>query len=225
MRIVDCFTELFAYVLLFIKTVDNRQPSFEQVKTEIDRLVAKANQCLAQKGVPEDHREHAWFAVYAWVDEALLHAAWQFKDRWQREQLQRIHFNTTDAGEMFFERLNALGPHQNDVREIYYLCLALGFTGMFIHEGDDFLLDQLKVSNLKVLMGSSLDLPSLEQGELFPEAYPPPPDEDPGARRGSLFSPMNLIGMGLPVVLFGTLFLIYYFILSHIGANLISAVP
>jgi type VI secretion system protein ImpK len=225
MRIVDCFMELLAYVAYFLKTVKARQPAVDQVKADIDRLVSQADACLQGKGIPKEDCDHARFAIFAWVDEVILNSPWNEKGQWQRQQLQRVHFQTADAGEIFFERLNTLGPHQNYVREVYYLCLAMGFTGRYVHEGDDFLLEQLRTSNLKVLMGSSVGLPALDKGELFAEAYPRQADQlKPQQRRRGL-SPVTLLGIALPVVLYGALFLIYRFILKNIGENLLSLVP
>ena len=225
MGIVDCFIELMAYTAYFLKTVKTRQPSFEQIKTDIDGLITQADTCLQEKQIPPEDKEHGRFAVFAWVDEILLNSPWDHKEHWMRNQLQRRHFNTTGAGEMFFERLNSLGPHQGHVREVYYLCLALGFTGRYINEGDDFLLEQLKTSNLKILLGSSIGIPSLDKGTLFPGAYPKEQDEVSTQPLKKRISPVTLIGIVSPLVLFGVLFVVYQFILGNIGDNLLGLVP
>ncbi|UCF85347.1 MAG: DotU family type IV/VI secretion system protein [Desulfobacteraceae bacterium] len=225
MRIVDCFIELLAYVAYFLKTLKTRQAGFDQVRANIERLVSRADACLQDKGIPKEDCDHARFAIFAWIDEVILSSPWNEKDQWQRQQLQRVYFQTADAGEVFFERLNLLGPHQNSVREVYYLCLAMGFTGRYIHEGDDFLLDQLRTSNLKVLMGSSIGLPALDKGPLFSEAYPQQTDQLKPQRRKRGLSPVTLLGIAFPVVLYAALFLIYRFILSNIAENLLNAVP
>ena len=225
MRIVDCFIELLAYVAYFLKTVKTRQPAFEQVRADIERLVSQADTCLKEKGIPKEENDHSRFAIFAWIDEVILSSPWNEKEKWQGQQLQRTYFQTADAGEVFFERLNMLGPHQNHVREVYYLCLAMGFTGRYIHEGDDFLLDQLKTSNLKVLMGSSMGLPALDKGQLFAEAYPRQTKEETPEQRKRGFSPVTIVGIALPVALFAALFLIYSFILNNIAENLLHVVP
>ncbi|MBN1850100.1 MAG: DotU family type IV/VI secretion system protein [Deltaproteobacteria bacterium] len=225
MRIVDCFIELLTYVSYFLKTVNSQQPQFEQIKTEIEGLVARTEACLQNKGISNEDMDHARFAVFAWVDEAILNAPWNDKDQWLKHQLQRTHFQTTGAGEMFFERLNSLGPHQGHVREVFYLCLALGFTGRYIHEGDDFLLEQLRTSNLKILLGSSIGLPSLDTGKLFPEAYPKEQEFASAKPLKKRLSSLTLIGIVSPLIFFGALFWVYRFILNNIGENLISLVP
>jgi type VI secretion system protein ImpK len=115
-----------------------------------------------------------------------------------------------------------LGPHQRDVREIYYLCLALRFTGRFIHAGDEHLLEQLKISNLKLITGSAMDLPSLETEELFPEALPVAEGLPGSAGSKSAFNLYTLGGIAFPVLLFVVLFIIYRFVLDNVGDNFIG---
>jgi type VI secretion system protein ImpK len=224
MRLMDCFMELLAYVVYFLKTVSQRQPTLDQVKSDIDRLVVQADTCAQREGLGGDDYEQARFAIFAWVDEVILNSGWQAKAEWQRQMLQRQHYQTTEAGELFFERLNDLGPHQRDVREVYYLCLAMGFTGRYCNPGDEFLIDQLKTSNLKVLLGSSVDLPALEKERLFPEAYSQTTEPVPAQKPKSKFDALTLMGIGFPIVLFAVIFLIYHFILSQIGKNLLETV-
>ncbi len=220
MRLTDIFMELLAYVTYFNKSVAVKQPSYDQVKADITRLMSDIEIRVGQSNITPDDFDLARFAVVAWVDETLLSSAWQDKDRWQKESLQRLYYQTADAGEIFFDRLNAIGPHQRDVREVYYLCLAMGFKGRYIHEGDDYLLDQLKTSNLKLLTGTSVGIPDLEKGNFFPEAYPVEAEALTPSKSGRHFSKFTLIGFAVPVVLFLGLFVIYTFILGHIGDSL-----
>ena len=220
MRLTDIFMELLAYVTYFNKSVAVKQPSYDQVKADVTRLMSDIEIRVGQTTIAPDDFDLARFAVVAWVDETLLSSPWQDKDRWQKESLQRLYYQTADAGELFFDRLNAIGPHQRDVREVYYLCLAMGFKGRFIHEGDDYLLDQLKTSNLKLLTGTSVGIPGLETGNFFPEAYPVATEALAPSKVGRHFSKFTLVGLTFPIVLFGALFVIYTFILSHIGDSL-----
>ncbi|MBN1932238.1 MAG: DotU family type IV/VI secretion system protein [Desulfobacterales bacterium] len=223
MRLTDCFLELIAYVAYFLKNAADRQPAFDQVKADIQRLISESQDSLKKGNLSAEDYDLARFAIFAWIDEAILNSGWNEKDKWQREQLQRIYYRTADAGEIFFERLNAVGPHQRDVREVYYLCLAMGFMGRYCREGDEYLLDQLKTSNLKLIMGSSMGLGALTE-ELFPEAYPVESSTAGVGKVKNRFSFFTILCLGFPVVLYGVLFLIYRFILSNIGENLLSTV-
>ena len=220
MRLTDIFIELLAYVTYFNKSVAVKQPSYDRVKADITRLMSDIEIRTGQSNITPDDYDLARFAVVAWVDETLLSSPWQDKDRWQKESLQRLYYQTADAGEIFFDRLNSIGLHQRDVREVYYLCLAMGFKGRYIHEGDDYLLDQLKTSNLKLLTGTSVGIPSLEKGNFFPEAFPVESEASAPSKSGRRFSTFTLISFAVPVALFVGLFVIYTFILGHIGDSL-----
>jgi len=217
MRLTDCFIELIAYVVYMLKTVSVRQPPFDQVKADIERLLSLSQECLGRGSISEEDYDLARFAIVAWIDEAILSSQWNEKNRWQSNPLQRVFYQTADAGEIFFERLNTIGPHQNDVREIYYLCLAMGFSGRYGDVGDRYLLEQVKASNLKLLNGTSVGLPSLEAGALFPEAYPVETGESVSKKTRQRFSMFYILGLGFPVVLYGILFMIYRFVLANIG--------
>lgn len=224
MHLSDCFIKILAYVTYFLGSVATRQPDHAQVKADLRRLMQESEALFNQGSFSRDDYDLARFAVCALVDEALLKSPWEHRTLWLKDQLQRSIYNTTDAGEEFFARLSSLGLHQRGVREVYYLCLALGFTGRYCHPGDEYQLEQLKTSNLKLLLGSSVGLPSLERTDLFPEAYPSGP-ADPGhkkVRGGSrLVTGICLAG---PVLLFSMLYLIYRFTLGGVGENFLKTV-
>ena len=225
MRLSDCFMEIIAYTAMIVRRDGGPAPGFDQVRADLGRLIAQSESRLEQGRFPQEDFDLARFAVFAWVDETILASSWEGRSQWQCEQLQRQYYHTADAGELFFERLNTIGPHQREVREVYYLCLALGFTGQYCHEGDDFMLEQLRASNLKLLSGSSMGIPAVDKDELFPEAYPRGdlPQAGRMAGRGG-FSVFTLLAAVLPPVFGVVLFFVYKFILGNIGANLLGTV-
>lgn len=224
MHLSDCFIKTLAYVSYFLKSASITQPPYDQVKTEIQRLIRESEMLSAHGNFSRDDFEQARFAVCAWVDEALLKSPWEYRSLWLKEQLQRSYYNTTDAGEEFFQRISSIGLHQREVREVYYLCLALGFTGRYCHPGDEYQLEQIRTSNLKLLLGSSVGLPSLERTDLFPEAHPSGP-VDTGARKvrssSRLITGICLAG---PIFLFFLLYVIYRFTLGGVGENFLRTV-
>jgi len=224
MHLSDCFMNVMAYVTYLLKTVETKQPPYEEVKNDIRRLLSESEGYVARGVVTRDDYDQARFALCAWVDEAILSSRWQHKNRWLNDQLQRFHYNTTDAGEEFFERLNKIGLHQRDVREVYYLCLALGFTGRYCHPGDEYNLEQIKTSNLKLLLGSSVGLPSLERADLFPEAYPSGAVESVKQKNRAGSRLVTAICLTAPLLLFCILYLIYYSTLSGISENFLRTV-
>lgn len=225
MRLTDCFSELIAYAVYFLKTADRSQPRFDQVKSDIQRLLSQSERNAKEAAFSDEDFSLARFAVCAWIDEGILSSSWEEKQRWQKEPLQRTYYSTSEAGELFYERLNRLGLQQQDVREIFYLCLAMGFKGRYCNEGDEYLLEQLKTSNLKLLSGSSIGVPSIDKEILFPEAYPASPDLPAVQNRKMGFSPVLVVSLIGPVLFFGLLFWIYQFILGNVAQNFMSMVP
>lgn len=224
MHLSDCFIKTFAYVSYFLKTVETRQPEYEQVRGDLLRLVAESDAVFNRGNFLRDDYDLARFALCAWVDEALLKSAWVHKNLWLKDQLQRSYYNTTDAGEEFFQKLASVGLHQREVREVYYLCIVLGFTGRYCHPGDEFQLGQIKTSNLKLLLGSSVGLPSLERTDIFPEAYPSATADTGPKRKRAGSRLMVIIGLAGPVFLFCLLYLVYRFTLAGVGENFLRTV-
>ena len=224
MRLADCFTNIITYTILLQKKQSLEGLSFDQVSADMERLNRESELFFGKSESTREDYDLARFAVFAWVDETIMGGSWEGKRQWQGEQLQRKYFQTSDAGELFFQKLNTIGPHQNHVREVYYICLALGFTGQYHNQGEDMLLDQLKTSNLKLLTGSSMDLPAINKMKLFPESYIMDHDtSETVSQKG--FSILTLAAFLAPVGLYGVLFLIYKFVLNNIGETLISRIP
>ncbi|MCA1784817.1 MAG: DotU family type IV/VI secretion system protein, partial [Desulfobacteraceae bacterium] len=136
MRLADCFTDMISYTILLLKKTDREHISFDQAVAHMDRLINDSESLFAHTGIPREDYDLARFAVFAWIDESIMRSTWEGSRHWQGHQLQRRFFQTADAGELFFQKLNMIGPHQNPVREVYYICLALGFSGQYHRQGD-----------------------------------------------------------------------------------------
>jgi type VI secretion system protein ImpK len=212
MRLIDSFMPLVAYVADFRVACRDTPRSYQQVKEEVAQLLLQSEQGCGRQAPQGEEYDLARFAVCAWVDETLLASGWRERQLWQKEQLQRLHYRTTDAGVELFERLQALGA-RDEVREVYYLCLALGFKGRYIGPGDEARLEHLKQENLKLLLGTPAGVPSLEQGELFPGARPPEVAAYQG-KAPAVISPSIAMLAAAPVILFAVLFLIYRYLLN-----------
>ncbi len=224
MRLIDCFLELITYVSVTVKDLPQTQPPYEKVRNTILRLISESETCLSNSDFSSEDIEMARFAIFAWIDELFLSHSWNGQQQWQKEQLQRIYFKTTNAGEEFFDRLNSLGMHQRDVREVFYLCLAMGFSGRYIHEDDAILLDQLRASNLKILFGSSVGVPSLRETVLFPESMPHEPDTGSVSDRKSKLSMTSVIGFCVPAAFFVVLYSIYTLVLDGYSDSLFKMI-
>ncbi len=97
----------------------------------------------------------AKYALAAFVDEAVLTSAWPGRTAWMSRPLQLEMFGDHVAGEGFFERLSVLrqgGEANADLLELYYVCLQLGFEGVY------------KIRGLEQLMALQVDLRSQVDG-------------------------------------------------------------
>lgn len=99
----------------------------------LDLLNRMERQAKRQSLFQEEIHE-AKYALVALLDETIITSDWEHKEGWLANPLQLQLFDRFDAGEEFFKRLEKLrsGAHdQNQVLEVYYLCLVLGFKGMY----------------------------------------------------------------------------------------------
>ncbi len=172
MRVIDCFLEIFAYVSYLVDGRDSTgAPSFELVQQDLGQLMQGADETsAAAKLAPEDFQS-AKFAVCAWVDEVILTSTWAGRNAWLREPLQRRYFETANAGEEFLARLQQMGPDKKEVREVYLMCLALGFTGPY-YQDPQGQLEKIKQDNLRLMLGENFESRDLSKERLFPGSYP-----------------------------------------------------
>ena len=78
------------------------------------------------------------YAIAAFVDEKVMSSAWPHKLTWMGKPLQLEYFGDNLAGEGLFQKLGKLrqsGDRHIDALEVYYLCLQLGFEGMYRMRG------------------------------------------------------------------------------------------
>ena len=76
------------------------------------------------------------FAVVALLDSVVLHSNDPVRVEWERRTLQEELFGQTDAGVVFFDKLEHFrgrhdSQHLADALEVYLLCLLLGFEGRY----------------------------------------------------------------------------------------------
>ena len=172
MRIIDHFIELIANTALLVKEAVKLQPTHEEIVEKYNQLVERSRQSAKNAGISIELWEKAFFAVCAWIDEQILCSEWVEKEKWQHTKLQRIYFNTSNAGEEFFSNLEKLDSEDenNGIREVYVYCLSMGFKGMFFLPGDASTLSEIKARQKELLASEKKDV-SIEELLLFPHAY------------------------------------------------------
>lgn len=169
MRLSSFFIPMMAYVQGLERLAS---PVAAQVHENIQSLIGQARDAALQENVSLPVFEQALFPVVAWSDERLARLpAWRTSRDWRGFMLQRKFFSTSHAGVEFFERLQALEPEAFDLREVYVMCLGLGFVGRYSQEPNSLELARLREEHyLHVLSKDGLTSAEAYM-PLFPEAY------------------------------------------------------
>lgn len=224
--LADTAMPMIAFVRQF-----QRQPGGDAAALSIrfEQLIGALRRDALDAGFSAADADDALFAVLAWADEVVLAAPWPGAADWPRYLLQKRHFNVSTAGVAFFTRLDALQPHQLPVREVYALCLGLGFSGRYGYERNGRALEELKRHSVGLLLAEGEGLPAGADKLLFPDGYgaalPPPPPSAPGWRARWRFSSLTLNAVALPLLALALLYLVYHAILWRIASNMMQQMP
>jgi type VI secretion system protein ImpK len=212
----DLFTDLIAYVIFFDASSEHSPPALNELREKIISLLNAQEERAKAIGVSPETLREARFAVLSWVDEMILNSKWPHRTRWQH--LMLAYFGTLNAGEQFFQHLEQLPPQSNNLLEIYYLCLSLGFEGRYAFGDERRQLRELKQRLYKQLCATNGDIRQ-NYLRLFPEAYQTVSMQPGAPRRSKLL--LWLIGaFSVPVLLF----ICYWLILRHESDRLIALI-
>jgi type VI secretion system protein ImpK len=213
-RIVDCFTDVILFTRKFVRG-ELELNAFDEVRGEIIQRFDHSQNLAEEHDMPEEFYIQAKYPVVALVDEMLQCSEWSNKSEWQRNPLQRQYFETTSAGAEFYERLNVLnkfGPDR-DIREVYALCLGLGFKGKYFRGEDRKAYEGIKAFNLSLLLPDEAQR-NIDSATLFPFAYKGHDDDD----KNSFRTRLNIypVIIGIPVLVVISLLLFYQFSISSL---------
>lgn len=172
MRLVDCYIPAILFTRQAAQDLDNNVPDVEALRTRYQQFHEELTDSAEENGFSRDSIMEGWLAFCAYADEILLVTQWHGRGDWQRQPLQRLYFNTTNAGDEFYNRLNQLNKHGEDrsVREVYLLCLGLGFKGRYFDPQDRPQLESARGFNLSLLLPEEAQH-NLDQSMLFRTAY------------------------------------------------------
>lgn len=127
---------------------------------QLDRLLAEG-QAL---GLEQADLQEACYALVAFIDERVLRSSWPGREEWMKQPLQLLRYRENVAGENFFRRLRALlqAPRRLPAIQVYALCLALGFRGVYQRGADAATLSKFQRAALRRLLAvlPPADVPS-----------------------------------------------------------------
>ncbi len=120
---------VFAHVLELLERLGHGEnpPATE----ERARIRGWIDQAEARLGQREDWKL-AKYALVAWIDDLLIDAPWEGRGWWRENALEVEVFNTRLRNEDFYTKAKlASALTAKDALEVFYLCVVLGFRGLY----------------------------------------------------------------------------------------------
>lgn len=215
MRLIDCFIEMMAYVQNAVAGAENYPGSYDQFRTDVERLLERGERDAKKAGISEQQYEEARFAACAWADEVILTSSWAEKDKWKKNQLQREYYHTTNAGDLFFKMLGELDPENQELLEVYCNCLGAGFGGTYFSVRDRPNLEEINQEVVDRLISADENPFLREELSFFPNAYLDESEKPrPRAEWGAV--PLAVLLILIAAGALGTLYLGLYYYLEYI---------
>ncbi|MBB3180788.1 DotU family type IV/VI secretion system protein [Variovorax sp. Sphag1AA] len=206
-RLLDCFSALLSFGLGLDASIAGGRvgASCEEAQRRAMELLDEARAAAQRLGKPTDQIESALFAMVAWIDEVLSrHPGCEAAVA----PLQMRLFNSSNAQTEFFHHLSALPAEEQEVREVYWHALALGFKGQYYFEStDDGELGKLKDLHAQQLAIRPASLDSLAEDRITPQPYgvpDPPGPRDPQGRKRALLRTVAALAAVLPLAYLAT---------------------
>lgn len=130
--LLEVFGKFMAYVLLLEEqgATDKPQHSYERVRRDMAVLLQEQEATAVGQALAGKPFLAARLAVLAWADEVILrHKIIAYHDRWQARPLQDEYYGTSPNALAQQTELRQLFGSEPAVREVYSLCLSLGYSG------------------------------------------------------------------------------------------------
>jgi type VI secretion system protein ImpK len=120
---------IFLTMLELLEEISLSRPLTPQ--SERYRLVAAVDYAEAVLGGGMEW-ELAKYALVSWIDELLVETPWPGREWWSNNVLEVKYFNTRLCNERFYTKAQeALGQPRRDALEVFYICLIMGFRGLY----------------------------------------------------------------------------------------------
>lgn len=188
MRLRHYFADFINYGLLIDSGLERpgQTPSHGEVIFELSRLLTQAEDAAQRAGYLPREVELAAHAVVAWIDERLAKRGIGLAE----VSLQKRRFNVHTAGNRFYTNMDDLPVDADEVREVFYLVLALGFTGEYEGRADRDGAFGILLTRIRQMLKVQPVAPGhYARTKLTPQPYglaAPPPAQPPASFRAML---------------------------------------
>jgi len=129
---------IFLYVLALLDRISRDvKPKPQEERARIRALIDEAEARLGSS----TEWELAKYAIVSWIDEMLVDAFWDGREWWSNNVLEIELFNTRECNERFFIKAQqASTVSGRDALEVFYVCVILGFRGLYHNMESDSVL-------------------------------------------------------------------------------------
>lgn len=137
---------IFMYVLALLDRIGRgTKPVPGEEKARLRVLIDEAEARLGNMA----EWNLAKYAIVSWIDEMLIEAYWDGREWWSNNILEIELFNSRQCHEQFFLKAQQASTLPGrDALEVFYVCVILGFRGLY-HDSDT-----------SALVAQSLNLPT-----------------------------------------------------------------
>lgn len=167
--LLECASGIFALVSPF-RSANRGAELPEDYRSSIVAAFDVFDRMAFEYQIPHSPVQDAKLALAAYIDETVLSSDWPGRMAWMERPLQMELFGEHLAGEKFYSRLAELrqgGESNMELLELFYVCLQLGFEGIYRIRG----LEQLMALQVD-LRRQIEDYRGLRDGALAPDGIP-----------------------------------------------------
>jgi type VI secretion system protein ImpK len=170
--LIDLCTPVLAYSSVLPRDAGGMHPTYSQFRQEVLAGLQKIETEAPESGIDREDAQDAIYALALFLDEDVATSEWTGKLQWANEPLYAVKLQDPEGGINFFRKLDEMGDRRRAVKEVFLVCLAMGFRGKYAElepTQQAAKLGEIRQRVLRSIHTTPLD--NVE--ELFPEAYEP----------------------------------------------------
>ena len=110
------------------------------LRARVMEIKSRLEDAASRHGFSAADAEAASFALVAFLDETILNSSGPARDQWLAKPLQLELYGQMVGGEEFFDRLDRLRREREErieALEVYFCCMAFGFSGKYKLSGPE----------------------------------------------------------------------------------------
>ena len=170
--LIDLCTPVLAYSSVLPRDAGGMHPTYAQFRQEVLTALQKIETEAPESGIDREDAQDAVYALALFLDEDVATSEWTGRLQWANEPLYAVKLQDPEGGNNFFRKLDEMGDRRRAVKEVFLVCLAMGFRGKYAELEPSQQAAKLGEIRQRVLR-SIHETPLDSVDELFPEAYEP----------------------------------------------------